>query len=163
MIGGGVRTETVGVGVNRLRVPLPEHWERLEPLPQVPFVAREPSGDWFRVNVTVAFEHATSAASAEQAGSELAGNLPGGVLIDTRVHADNHNSWILTLAHVANTRDVVTVQRQLPRDDVTLAVSYTCSVEQLPEWRERFDRWLDEVEVAPDPPVDAREAMPGHG
>lgn len=71
--------ESVAVGRHTLDVPVPEDWERLEPLPQVPFVAREPSGDWFRVNVTVAFEHASYAASAEQAGADLAAQLPGGV------------------------------------------------------------------------------------
>lgn len=161
MTSGGVRTETVRVGGHRLRVPLPQDWERLEPLPQVPLVAREPSGEWFRVNVTVAVDHTGHAKSAEAAGADLAAQLPGGVLVDTRNHAEDHD-YIVTVAHVADTRDVVTVQRQLRPSDVTLAVSYTCAVEQLPDWRERFDRWLDEVEVAPDPPDDGRQGIPRH-
>ncbi len=160
---GANPTATVTVGSNSLRVPVPEEWERLEPLPRVPFVAREPSGDWFRVNVTVAVDHADRGRSPEGAGAELAAQLPGGVLVDARGHVDNDNSYVLTVAHLANTQDVVTVQRQLSRGDVTLAVSYTCAVEQLPDWRERFDRWLDEVELARGQPDDGRQAIPGHG
>jgi hypothetical protein len=145
------RIETVTVGAVHLRVPMPEDWEQLDPPPHVWFVAREPTGDWFRANVTVAADHGGPLPSPEVAGAQLACQLPGGVLIDARRHGEGSDSVIVVVAHTAEVHDMVTVQRQLWLGDATLAVSYTCAVEQLPGWRERFDRWVDQVEL--DPPL----------
>ncbi len=154
MTASDVSTEVVRIGIHRVRVPVPQDWERLEPLPQVPLVAREPSGEWFRVNITVAADDTGYPSSAEVAGADLASHLPGGVLVDASRHDEDRSSYILTVAHVSNSRDVVTVQRQWRPGEVTLAVSYTCAVEQLPDWREHFERWLRQVEVATDSPSD---------
>lgn len=150
-----IETVTVTVGAVHLRVPMPEDWERLDPLPQVWFVAREPTGDWFRANVTVAADHGGHSPSPEVAGAQLACQLPGGVLIDARRHGEDSDSFILVVAHAAGVHDMVTVQRQFCLGDATLAVSYTCAVEQLPDWHERFDRWVDQVDLAPAPGLDA--------
>lgn len=121
----------VEFGGRAVEVGVPPGWDKLPPLPGLPYLAHEADGGGrgrFRSNLTVSAGPVGALPEPEpqQAGDALAEELHG-VLIDA-VPADG--GALLVVAHDVGAGEVVCVQRQIRVADHAFAVTYTVAVDR---------------------------------
>lgn len=140
---GPARVELITVFGMPVEVPMPRDWVVVQAPPSVPFAARQRLGTRFLANVNVTVDGDQQTLHPFEAGALLAAELPGGTLLCAQSAPLGGN--LMAVVHAATDCDVVTVQRQLPVSSATVAVSYTCSVEQFPVWGDAFQQFGQEV------------------
>lgn len=123
----------------RLRVAVGRDWETVA-APTPVWVA--PAQEGFAPNVVVTAAPDPVPADAAALRADLARSLPALRVIDiTRTSKGLRSTGV----HPTNGRDAVTIQERHALGDTTVAVAYTCAVEQYPQWCAPFTAWLDEL------------------
>jgi hypothetical protein len=130
--------EVVGARGGTLRVPVPSTWEHLDPLDQLPLLARHPSPEGFAANVTVAVTDPPPPTPVD-AATELATGLEGGAVVDAWAHPAA--GTLAVVVHPGASEDLVCVQRRLAEG----AVTYTCALGQWPTWGPQLVAWAQDV------------------
>lgn len=134
------RSEDVSLpGGQRFPVAVGDDWVAV-PAPTPAWAA--PAQDGFSPNVVVTAAAAPLPADPAALGAELSGAVPDLRVVDVVRTRPGMRS---TAVHPTSGRDAVTVQERRLVDGTTLSVAYTCSVEQYPEWSDRFATWMDEL------------------
>ena len=116
-----------------LDVAVPEEWAPVSPPVGLLAAWRAPEATSFAVNVTV------SDVAPAATPYEVAAGLPHGRWVEAPAPD------VAVLLHRAPTTDVVTVQRDVPVEGGSVAVSWTCAAHQARTWLPELIAWANET------------------